>query len=327
MTKALVTGATGVTGVALVRYLLKQNIEVIAIVRPGSFREKYLPDDLRLHKVYCNLMDIGSIGDELKAYGRIDVFFHLAWEGSTISDKKGSRDNMELQSRNIVYTVDAARLCAEIGCPVFMMTGSQAEYGISDEPIKETMSPRPVNGYGNAKLCAENMTRIMCRENGVKHICARLFSIYGPYDGTNSMINTAILKLLKGERPEYSKGEQRWNYLYSFDAAKALYLLSESGKNGEIYNVAGEKEAPLKEYIKIIHEVVNPDVEVVLGEIPTAAKPAEMRADISKLVLTCGFKTDYSFRDGIEEIKKWCLDTNEDYVGNVENSDFYGGKV
>ncbi|SEM24731.1 Nucleoside-diphosphate-sugar epimerase [Butyrivibrio sp. ob235] len=324
MKRVLVTGGTGVTGTAVVRYLLNRGLEVIAIVRPGSFREKYLPVADNLHIVHKNLMEIGALADEIKQFGKIDAMFHIAWEGSTIADKQGSRDNMELQSRNIVYTVDAARLCHEIECPVFIMTGSQAEYGISNCDISEDMQPTPKNGYGNAKLCAENMTRIMCKGYGIKHICARLFSIYGPYDGTNSLINTGILKLLKGERPQYTSGEQIWNYLYSFDAAKALYLLADSAEDGEVYNVASKTQQPLKEYIKIMHEVVNPNVEVVLGErVSASGVMPEMRADISKLETATGFTEEYSFEDGITAIRDWCLESQEEYVGNVENKDFY----
>ncbi|MBE5859752.1 MAG: NAD(P)-dependent oxidoreductase [Butyrivibrio sp.] len=324
MKRVLVTGGTGVTGTALVRYLLSKGLEVIAIVRPGSFREKYLPVSEHLHIIRKNLMEIGSLADEIKLFGNIDVMFHLAWEGSTIADKKGSRDNMELQSRNIVYTVDAARLCNEINCPVFLMTGSQAEYGISDRDIKEDMYSRPQNGYGNAKLCAERMTRIMCEGFGIKHICARLFSVYGPYDGTNSLINTSILKLLNGERPRYTAAEQKWNYLYSEDAAKALYLLAQKGKNKEVYNVASKTQMPLKEFIRIMHNVVNPEVDIILGEVEQKnGGQNEMRADISKLIRDTGFVEEYSFDEGIKRIKDWCIQTDECYIGNVENIDFY----
>ena len=319
--RVLVTGGTGVTGVALVRYLLAKDIAVTAIVRPGSFREKYLPcDDKRLSIVYCALNDLNGAAEKVRDFGRYDAFFHLAWEGSTIADKQGSRDNMQLQSRNIVYAVDAVELCRSIDCPVFLMTGSQAEYGDSDSAISEETVPNPINGYGNAKLCAENMSRIMCRSYGIRHVIARLFSIYGPYDGTNSMINTCVLKLLKGERPEYTAGEQQWNYLYSFDAAKALLLLAEKGQDGEFYNVADPQGRQLKDYIGIMHKVVAPDIPVILGEMPYPGGIIKnMIADTSKLVKTIGFTPDHSFAEGIQEIMRWCKDTGEEYLGSVEN--------
>lgn len=316
MKNVLVTGGTGVTGTALVRYLLQNNIRVVALVRKNSFRLKYLPvDDKRLTIVFCNMDDYPVIGNKLRSYGPYDCFFHLSWDGSTIVNKGNSRDDMLLQSRNIVHSVNAVELCKEIECPVFIMTGSQAEFGPYDCDIDETFLSKPVNGYGNAKLCTENMTRIMCRNYGIKHIWARLFSIYGPYDGTNSLIYTSVLKLLNGQNPDYTKGEQQWDFMYSFDAAKALTLLADKGKDGEMYCVANGNTRPLREYICDIHRVCNPDLIPVFGAVPySKGQVMHLGADITKLKTDTGFEPDYSFDKGIEIIRDWCIETNEEYV-------------
>lgn len=314
MKRVLVTGGTGVTGVALVRYLLQQNVEVVALLRRGCLREKYLPSEKHLHIVYCNMEDYLNMEEELKPFMPFDVFFHLAWDGSMIADKTGSRDNMPLQAMNIVYTVNAVELCHKIECPCFLMTGSQAEFGKADVILNENNISVPVNGYGSAKLCAETMTRIMCKNYRIKHIFARLFSIYGPYDGTNSLIYTSILKLLQGKRPLYTKGEQEWDFLYSFDAAKALVLLADKGRDGEMYCVANGDSKPLYEYIKIIHEICNPEIKAEFGELPYGKNQVMfLGADINKLKLDTGFEPEYTFEQGIEQIKNWCIETAERY--------------
>jgi len=317
MKRAFVTGGTGVTGVALVRYLLSQNVEVVAVVRPSSTRIKYLPtDDEKLTIIYGSMEQVDMLEEKLLAIGSFDAFFNLAWDGSTIVNKGNSRDDMLLQSNNIVLTVKAVELCDKIGCKTFVMTGSQAEFGIcGDVYVNESMPSLPVNGYGNAKLCAENMTRIMCKKKNIKHIWARLFSIYGPYDGTNSLIYTSILKLLKGERPAYTPGEQKWDFMYSFDAAKALYLLAEHGRDGEMYCVANGQTKDLKEYISIIHDICAPEIKPVFGEIPYGPNQVMfLGADISKLKADTGFEAEYTFDQGIEIIKNWCIETKEEYV-------------
>lgn len=314
MKRVLVTGGTGVTGVALVRYLLQQNIEVVALLRCGSFRERYLPKEKKLHIVYCNMENYLNIVDTLKVYMPIDAFFHLAWDGSTIANKIESRDNMPLQTMNIVYTLNAVELCHQIGCPCFVMTGSQAEFGKTDIILNEESISAPVNGYGCAKLCAETMTRIMCNNYGIKHVFARLFSVYGPYDGTSSLVYTSVLKLLAGECPKYTKAEQKWDFLYSFDVAKALVLLAEKGKDGEMYCVANGVSKPLQEYIKIIHKVCNPNIVPEFGEVPYGKNQVMfLGADISKLKSDTGFEPEYSFEQGIENIRDWCIKTSEKY--------------
>ncbi|WP_427114052.1 NAD-dependent epimerase/dehydratase family protein [Megasphaera sueciensis] len=300
---AIVTGGTGVTGNALIRYLLKNEVQVTALVRPKSIRRKYLPDEnLLFNIIYCAMEDYHSSVQLLnnKSY---DVFFHLAWEGSMGSHKIDNRNNFKLQSQNIIYAIDAVELCHAISCPVFIMTGSQAEYGRKDNIITEKTEKKPENGYGMAKLCAESMTRLLCKSYGIQHIWPILFSVYGPFDSTQSLVDITIKKLLQGEEVAYTSGEQEWDYLYSYDAAKALMLLAQKGKDGETYNVANGRTYALRDYIRAIYHIVAPDKTPKLGEIPYNSQQLMfLRADIAKLKKDTNFVPDYSFRQGINEI-------------------------
>lgn len=303
--KVLVTGGTGVTGAALVRYLLEQGKDVTAIVRLGSKRLRYLPEHQNLRIVPCNLADYGQIGIKEMGSG-YSVFYHLAWDGSTGKEKVDNRNNMLLQSRNIEYDIKAVELCNRIGCPVFVATGTQAEYGRHTSAINEMAGTHPENGYGCAKLCAGQMTRILCKSYGIRHVWARLFSVYGPYDGTESLIYTSMLKLMSGKSPAYTAGEQTWDYLYSFDAAKALALLGEKGKDGEIYCVANGRPEKLRSYIQKLHQVVAPEIPPRFGEIPYAPNQVmSLQADIAKLQQDTGFAPGYTFEEGIREIYNW----------------------
>lgn len=303
---AIVTGGTGVTGTALVRYLLKQGVYVTALVRPGSLRKRYLPEDDKRLTIIDWGMENYKESSMLFKENKYDVFFHLAWDGSMGKQKEDNRNNMYLQHQNTLYMLDAVELCRKVNCKNFVVTGSQAEYGRCDGKISEQTRECPENGYGIAKLCAGQMTRIMCRNYGIRHIWARLFSVYGPYDGTHSLIDTSVKKLLKGESPEYTKGEQLWDYLYSFDAAKALFLLSEKGRDGEVYCVANGSPKILKNYIEIMHRVVNPNISPRLGVIPYGSSQVmSLVADINKLKEHVGFEPEYTFEMGIEEIKQW----------------------
>ena len=83
--------------------------------------------------------------------------------------------------------------------------------------------------YGKAKLKAGISSRSLCKELGIRHIWTRVLSIYGPFDGPNTLITSTIRKIINGERPALTAGEQVWDYLYSKDAAKALLMLGEFG--------------------------------------------------------------------------------------------------
>lgn len=308
ISNVIVTGGTGVTGNALVRYLLKKNIKVTAIIRENSIREKYLPkENSNLDVFYCDLGQYELLNDTLKEHiikhGGYDAFFHLAWEGSKGKEKVANRNNFKMQTINVAHAIDAVELCKSIGCGLFIMTGSQAEYGLRREAATEKDYKNPVNGYGMAKLCAEGMTRLLCEEYEIEHIWPILFSVYGPMDATESMIDVSIRESLEDKYLEYTPGEQLWNYLYSYDAAKALLLLAEHGQSGESYNVASANNRPLREYISDMYKVIAPKHSPAIGKKQySGGVPYPLMADISKLKADTGFSEDYSFEEGISEI-------------------------
>lgn len=303
--RVIVTGGTGVTGNALVKYLLQQDIEVTALVRPNSFRRCFLPEEHpSLHIVECGMESYGQIG-KILSDRKYDVFFHLSWDGSTGKQKVGNRNNFKLQNQNVSYALDAVELCHELGCPVFVMTGSQAEYGRKEVPIREDMEKNPENGYGMAKLCAEGMTRVLCKEYGIKHIWPILFSVYGPCDATESLIDTSIRGLMKGETLPYTLGQQKWDYIYSYDAARALLLLAEYGVDGEVYHVANGSTRELREYIEILYREVAPERIPRLGELSYGKNQVMfLGADVTKLREATGFEPQVTFEEGIRRIKE-----------------------
>ena len=305
---AIVTGGTGVTGNALIRYLLGMKVKVTALVRPDSPREKYLPkDDPLLRLVSCGLDGYADI-DFLLKRGKYDVFFHLAWDGSRWKDKEASRRAFHLQNQNVGYSLDAVELCHRLECPVFVMTGSQAEYGRHNYPIAETEEKHPENGYGMAKLCAEGMTRLLCREYEIRHVWPILFSVYGPYDGTESLIDTTIRGLLQGERRRFTEGIQKWDYLYSYDAARALSMLAEKGRDGEAYHVASGISISIEEYVRQLYEVVSPSEKPRLGELKYSDNSVMfLGADIHKIKEELGFEPEYDFKSGIHQIVETIL--------------------
>ncbi len=309
MRRVVLTGATGMIGLALIRRMLQENIEIMAIVKPDSARTGRLPKDERVHLIECSIEDLKALSK--KNLGECDAFFHLAWMGTTGS----TREDMYLQNRNIEYALDTVQLAYRCGCKVYLGAGSQAEYGRVESCLKGSTPVYPETGYGMAKLCAGQMTRNMCRQFGIRHVWARILSVYGPYDGEGSMIISSIRQMLRGECPRYSPGEQIWDYIYCDDAADALYLLAEKGRNGEIYPVGSGQAYPLKKYIEMMCDAVEKLIRVEqpkgLGKLPY--RPNQVMylcADIGKLTEDTGFVPKVSFDNGIMQTVLWCIDTS-----------------
>ena len=301
--RVVITGPTGAIGIALINCLIENGIEVLAVCREDSKRINSIPNHNLVKIVKLNLNEIYKLSDIISE--RYDVFYHLVGEGTF----GNSRNNMWGQMKNIQYTLDAVEVAAKLGCYKFIGAGSQAEYGRVEGKLTALTPTFPENGYGIAKLCAGQMSRILCEQKNMNHIWTRILSVYGPYDGENTMIMSVIRKLAHGEKPSLTEGKQQWDYLYSKDAGYAMYLLGEKGVSGKIYCIGSGQTKALSEYVEILRDNISRDLELGFGEIAYAPKQVmHLCADITDLEMDTGFEPKYSFEDGIKETIEWYKD-------------------
>lgn len=297
MKRAIITGATGTVGTALIEELTRHQVEIMVLCRKNSRRLHQIPVHPNVRVVYCPLDELASLANSTgETY---DVFFHMGWEG-TIGPE---RDDMYLQNRNVRYALDAVEAAKRFGCTRFIGVGSQAEYGHVEGILKPDTPVHPEMGYGIGKLTAGLMTRQHAHQLGMEHVWVRLLSIYGPNDGPQSLIMSTIRKIQAGEVPQLTKGEQWWDYLFSGDAAKALMLLGEKGRDGKTYILGSGKVRQLKEYVMDIRDVICPDARLDFGAIPYYDHQVMyLQADISEMIKDTGWRPETEFRDGIRQI-------------------------
>lgn len=300
MKRVIITGPTGAIGMALIQKCMETGIEIAAVCHRGSGRISEIPVSDHVRIVECDLNEMHKLPDML--IGKYDVFFHLAW-ACTAGD---GRNDTGAQAGNIRYTMDAVESAHRLGCECFIGAGSQAEYGRYEGKLDSKVPTFPENGYGIAKLCAGQLSRIRCGQLGIRHIWFRILSVYGRYDGEQTMIMSGIRSMLNGKPPEYTPAEQMWDYLYSEDAARALCLAAEKGRDGAVYCLGSGHARPLREYIEIIRDEIDPALSVKIGARPYADRQVMyLCADISELQSDTGFVPRFEFRDGIRKTIEW----------------------
>lgn len=302
MRRTVITGPTGVIGHALIDECIRNKVEVYALCHPGSKRMAELPSHDLLHVVYVDISRLSDAGNMIPK--EIDTFYHLGWAG-TFGD---ARNDMYLQNRNIKYALDAVELARFCGCHTFVGAGSQAEYGRFEGKLRPSTPVFPESGYGMAKLCAGEMTRMQARKYGMKHIWARILSVYGPCGKKETMVMSTIIKFLHREKPSFTKGEQVWDYLYAKDAGGILFALGgEKSVDGKIYCLGSGLTRPLKEYIEKIRDAIDPSLPVGLGELPYSPEQVMyLCADNTDIIHDLGYEYRYSFEEGIKETVEWC---------------------
>lgn len=295
--RVVITGATGMLGRALAELLVSRGIEVLLLANPHSTRLNSLVKNPLATIAPCTIDDYPRF--EAPNARSWDAFYHLAWAG-TFGD---ARNDMHAQAANIDYALDAVELAHRLGCKAFVGAGSQAEYGRVDGVLRSDTPTSPESGYGIAKLAAGQMTRLRCNQLGMRHVWVRILSVYGPYDGAQTMIMTTIDALLRGERPSLTPCEQQWDYLHQDDAARALMLAGEAGRHGAVYPLGSGQARPLREYVEAIRDAIDPALPLGIGCKPYASRQVmHLEADISALGADTGFAPHVPFSEGIRRI-------------------------
>lgn len=295
MKSILITGATGMIGSAIVEQAVKQGYEVTCLIRRGTTRIDNIPKDKNVKLIECDIDEYSSL--ELEE--DYDVFMHLAWLKTFGND----RDNVELQLKNVQYTIDAVNLAKRAGCTVFIGAGSQAEYGIQKVDLTPSLPVNPESGYGIAKYTAGKLANMLCQQLEIRFNWLRILSVYGKNDNSYTLISYVIRELKAGRSPKLTKCEQIWDYLHCDDAARAFLSVAEKGIDGETYPLGSGRGRKLSEYVTDIRNSIAPDIKLTFGKKPYYPhQPMHLVADVSELEKDTGWKPQVKFIDGIKEM-------------------------
>lgn len=296
----VITGSTSMIGCAIIDEWLKDsNVgKIFAIIRKNTNRIGRIPKSQKIVIVECSINDYDSL--PILINSKCDVFYHIAWDAT--GEKRN--DNCDAQISNIKYSLDALYAAKKLGCSLFIGAGSQAEYGILDiEKIAPNSPTNPTQPYGIAKYAAGRFVSEVSKSLGICCIWVRIFSVYGIYDKTTTMISSVLSKMMKNEHIAMSKGEQMWDYLFSSDAGKAFYLIGVSNiKDNRIYCLGSGNAMRIIDYIQTMKAITNSSSDLGVGELDYKNNVMHLCANISDLTKDTGWVPAVSFETGIKTI-------------------------
>jgi nucleoside-diphosphate-sugar epimerase len=298
--RILVTGATGFIGAALCRRLLSERHDVAVL---GRSRDHWRIADFvdQIKFIEANLADIDAVGSELQEFRPIAVA-HLAWDGVGGADRNDMR-----QVDNIAWTTKLIAVASRAGAKAFVGVGSQAEYGPKTSVISEDSDTNPTTLYGEAKLSACRLSRMLCDQLNMRFAWARVFSTYGPGDHPRWMIPGLIGQLLEARRPALTAGSQLWDYLHVDDAASALATLLTSRAAKGVYNLGSGHAQPLRATVETVRDAIDPSLELGWGEVPYRDDQVMiLQADVSRL-RELGWSPQVELTAGLQSVAHWYL--------------------
>lgn len=310
----LVTGATSIIGVPLIKELLTEGHTVNAIVRPYSSnfnRIRKICDSSKLNIISLDLSEIYKLPDLL--LNGCDICFHFAWDGAGSENRK----LRSIQQKNVVDSFELFRTVSLLGCKKFIFSGSQAEYGVYRQKIREDADCNPISEYGKAKVDFMNLAKdwlfqeYQCGNTTMQYIHTRIFSVYGPEEHKGSLLESCISAFSKDESISLSSCSQLWNYMYIDDLIRAFISLMkvEIPSLFEIYNLAGAENETmyLYQYVEKIHQIMQYHGSYKLGaRAQNAEGETNLNPDISKIQQHTNWYPRISFEIGIQKIiEQW----------------------
>ena len=238
----LVTGATGLIGVSLVRALLAiGDIKVIALVRNVEKAKSIYGDKigqfLKLH--------VADVVDKIKIEEAVDYIFHCA---SITASKVMIEKPVETLLTSVEGTKNILNLAWEKRCASVVYVSSMEVYGAFDESREvgeETLGyidPLKVrSNYPESKRLCENLCVAYCSEFGVPVKIARLAQTFGAgiLPGENRVFAQFARSAIKGEDIVlHTKGLSEGNYCYTRDCVTGLLTILLKGTDAAAYNVS-----------------------------------------------------------------------------------------
>ena len=237
----------------------------------------------------------------------------LVYHGICTLNPGNSNDKyMQGYTRDLVQTVKLCdMLYANKARMIFLSSGGTV-YGKQEHlPLKETALPRPINHYGNLKLCSENMIRVFNIQNDTDFRIVRISNPFGPgqdYHKGVGFIDATLKRGLNKEKVQvFGDGSVIRDYIYIQDVCDVLVHMGENPGKHDIINLGSGRGTSMKEILEIVKRYI-PDLEVEYlpgrsVDVPEIYLDTERLMKLYPLELT-------SLEDGIEKYYNYLKEHN-----------------
>lgn len=311
MKKAIVTGATGFIGSALVRQLLLQNIEVLALGRKSwqDVDPFCLVKSERLTYMQMDMSEIEDLPNRAKEVGWDSgdscMFYNFAWGGvSKLSDL-----DIESQMSNVSWSANAVSAAKILNCKKFIHVGTMEEAFTSKYLNLDFHTNSEYNRhviYSVAKMVSRNMLKVICQQNKIDLIVATNSHVMGPNDNKDSFLQVTLEKLINGDELHFSTGEQMFDVISVSDCASAYLKIGQFGKANSEYWIGSGQARPLKEYVEIMASLYPSGKKMQFGKMPfNDISLVKEDFSIELLSQDTGFKPSQIYEDIVHELYLW----------------------
>jgi nucleoside-diphosphate-sugar epimerase len=254
--RILVTGGTGFTGTALVRRLVEEGHQVVAL----DYKEGLQCDALRAlgaEVVIGSVTDPAAVGRSMRG---AEFVFHLAAAFRELNVPDGFYDEVNVGGTRIV--LEAA---IKAGVWKFVYCSTCGVHGNVDRPPADENAPiKPADYYQRTKYAAEPIVKALAPAS-MEMVILRPAAIYGP--GDPERFYMIFRRVAGGTFPMFGSGRTLYHPLYIDNLIDAFMLcLGKGVGNRREYLIADEHYYPIQEIVEEVGRAL--DVKVRIPHYP-----------------------------------------------------------
>jgi len=332
--KLLVTGGCGFIGSNFIRYVLKnypdwEIVNLDKLTYAGNLKNLEGVEENKRYKFVKGDIADRALVDKLFSQEKFDAVINFAAESHVDRSILDPSPFIETNIKGVQVLLEAAR---QYKVERFIQISTDEVYGSLGETGKFTEdSPlKPNSPYAASKAAADLLCRAYHKAYGVPVIITRSSNNYGPYQFPEKLIPLMIRNALHGKPlPVYGKGENVRDWLYVEDNCRAIALVLQKGRVGEIYNIGGGCEKRNIEVVQLICDLLknHPKTQHLTPKIQHiedprgAAHDFRYALDCTKIKEELGWEPQVNFEEGLRRTVEWYLN-NQDWVEGVITGEY-----
>jgi dTDP-glucose 4,6-dehydratase len=331
--KILITGGAGFIGSNFVFYWMKNHpqdtvicVDKLTYAGNLSTLEPVLEkENFHFYKTdICDREEMRKIFEAEKP----DVVVNFAAESHV--DRSITDPEIFLRT-NILGTATLMDLCREFGNVRYHQVSTDEVYGDLplDRPDLFFTEQTPIHTsspYSSSKAGADLLVQAYYRTYGLPVTISRCSNNYGPYHFPEKLIPLMITQALADQPlPVYGTGENVRDWLYVEDHCKAIDLILQNGRIGEVYNIGGHNEKTNLDIVKIICQKLGKPESLITYVADRKGHDQRYAIDPTKIHTELGWLPETCFEVGIEKTIDWYL-SHEDWWRPIlagEYQDYY----
>lgn len=326
MKNILVTGGAGFIGSNFINHILNERddyniINLDKLTYAGNLENlKHTENKSNYHFVKGDICN-GELVDYLFQKFNIKYVINFAAESHVDRSILGSKVFYET---NVIGTNVLLEISRRREVEKFLQISTDEVYGSlgAEGLFTETTPISPNSPYSSSKAAADMMVQAFYHTYEMPVVTTRCSNNYGPLQFPEKLIPLMIINSLSDKKlPVYGDGMNVRDWIYVIDHNKAIELVFEKGRFGEVYNIGASNEMPNIQIIKLILQYLKKGEELIEYVKDRPGHDRRYAIDSSKIQNELGWKPEFSFEQAIEHTIDWYLE-NKQWWSRIISGDY-----